>query len=1174
MEKQLAIPTSVSRPKQGRRLSGLAASFLVLQLCAAGVMVGGVAMAPTAVEAAQVRTRGGSHADYGRLVFDWPKPVEYQARIEGDRLIITFSDSIETDLSSAVRRISKYVAGGQLSMDGRTLSFRLSGDYELATASDNNGRKIIVDLKKTGTRQAIPVETGGMAVNPSQAQGQPRSGVKVPVRVGQHPDYSRIVFDWPQATTYSITRSGSQATLKFTSPGQIETAAIANMLPRGFGALKMIPGRQDSTVIMTVPPTAKLRHFKSGNRVIVDVLGRVTAPRHQSPAAQPQAMAGAVTVPPASSASGSQPMPAASKPASVQALTDQYDLGILPPQVASNRPNPNDPIRVQYVEGKDGATLAFAWPYPVPMAAFVRGDHLWVVFNERKEFNFEEIDMVGQDFITRHEVLTPEGARGAVLRFLLPPNQKVTTERQSTSWIVRVGPEGATLDDTVDAEMREDSEKRPEVFLATGAVSEAVRIEDPNFNDTLFIFPVQKARFGKEKLDAHDDFELLPTAQGFVMVQRNSSIMAMASETGLTIKTPTGLSTPSLRDPGLLDKGADGGEEADLPRLFPLENWRRGVPQQYFSIHQELSDALGDSLRRVESTRGRTQQAAIDELNRRRANLAHFYFASGLMRETITMIETILDKNQNGDPGYLNDRVFVAMRGVTRLELGDVKGAEEDLMIAALDGEKEADLWRAMLLHKMGNLTEASVLLEGTNPWYDAYPTPWRWDMRLRSTEAAVSAGDQNQIQEYLDALGGDDPDIEYRDRGQYWHSRSLALAGNEHEAINTLSELRTSPDRWTATRARFDHALMKVNRGPLSALTPETQQATGIVSGETDPDLAEEQKDPEMLRQDLLEEAIQDFERLRWGWRGDDFELDVLRQLGEFYLQSGSYRKALTTWRRVPNYFPTAPKAKEVTARMMEVFADLYLRDKADELPPVTALALFDEFRELVPVGEDGDEMIRKLADRLVAVNLFERAASLLEHQVKFRLDGEAKSRVGARLATIRLLDDKAAEAEAGLDASEIAGVPEDLAAHRARLRAKAVYDLGRAREAVAFIDEDLSLDAEKLRAEFAWGQQRWLEAAIALERLLGSGPAKGTPVSPEQSALILDLAIALTMAGEYEQLDSLYRRYAIQLQGTKTGQSLTMLATAPVDSTQVRTIALELSEVKTFQDFLSTLR
>ena len=78
----------------------------------------------------------------------------------------------------------------------------------------------------------------------------------------------------------------------------------------------------------------------------------------------------------------------------------------------------------------------------------------------------------------------------------------------------------------------------------------------------------------------------------------------------------------------------------------------------------------------------------------------------------------------------------------------------------------------------------------------------------------------------------------------------------------------------------------------------------------------------------------------------------------------------------------------------------------RADEVSPVNALALYFDFRELTPVGDEGDTMIRQLADRLVEVDLLGRAAQLIQHQVTFRLKGDEKARVGTKLAAIYILD------------------------------------------------------------------------------------------------------------------------------------------------------------------------
>src|SRR3546814_12564248 len=92
---------------------------------------------------------------------------------------------------------------------------------------------------------------------------------------------------------------------------------------------------------------------------------------------------------------------------------------------------------------------------------------------------------------------------------------------------------------------------------------------------------------------------------------------------------------------------------------------------------------------------------------------------------------------------------------------------------------------------------------------------------------------------------------------------------------------------------------------------------------------------------------------------------------------------------------------------------------------------------------------MIQKLVDRLVNVDLLNRAADLLEHQVRFRLKGKEKARAGIKLAVIRLLDQNADGAVAALYGSRTTDLPPELEDDRRRVEAKEMFELGRKEDA-----------------------------------------------------------------------------------------------------------------------------
>src|SRR6185436_3821085 len=146
-------------------------------------------------------------------------------------------------------------------------------------------------------------------------------------------------------------------------------------------------------------------------------------------------------------------------------------------------------------------------------------------------------------------------------------------------------------------------------------------------------------------------------------------------------------------------------------------------------------------------------------------------------------------------------------------------------------------------------------------------------------------------------------------------------------------------------------------------------------------------------------------------------------------------------------------PRVDEAANKMRAIFEELYLNAGADKLSPVTSIALFDEFRSLLPPGENGDEMIRKLADRLVSVDLLDRAALLLERQVQFRVTGVDRARIGARLALVYLLDRQPQKAIDVLHDTQTPEAGRDLNAQRRRLEARGLTDLNKIGEAMLLL-------------------------------------------------------------------------------------------------------------------------
>jgi hypothetical protein len=321
-------------------------------------------------------------------------------------------------------------------------------------------------------------------------------------------------------------------------------------------------------------------------------------------------------------------------------------------------------------------------------------------------------------------------------------------------------------------------------------------------------------------------------------------------------------------------------------------------------------------------------------------------------------------------------------------------------------------------------------------------------------------------------------------------------------------------------------------------------------------------------------EKAIEDLDRLRYVWRGDGIEFRVLRRLGELQIESGQYREGLQSLKRLVTNFADHRLTPDIADYMRSTFAQLYEAGTIETLPPVMAIALFNDFRELAPAGTDGDAMIRRLADRLVSVDLLPQAAKLLSHQVEFRLKGEDKARVGARLAVVRLLDRDAGEALAAIADSHSDGISAELFRERGLISARAYTQLGAFDKALAELKGDQSEAADKIRADIMWQSRDWAQAAEVFGRLAGKPPARGQSLDDVRSRYVLSRAVALALNNDLPGMATLYRNFSSAMAATPFGADFQVIASVDSGAADFQDVLRRVSVADDFQAFMEGYR
>jgi len=234
------------------------------------VFLGLALMTAAAAARAQeaVRTRAATHPDYGRIVFDWPYRVAYEAAIVDGVLRVRFDAPLTTDLDRAVGLVGRYVRSGTLSPDGREVRFDLTGSYGLTAF--RNGNSVVLDI-------------AAQEEGPAQA---------VRVRVGQHTAFTRLVFDWEEPVPFEARTEGGRILVRFARRARFDIGAIARRLPDHLSGVAADLDGEATVFRLESAREHRLRTFTSGTKVVVDVVDLGGAPASEdNTAAAPAAPA-------------------------------------------------------------------------------------------------------------------------------------------------------------------------------------------------------------------------------------------------------------------------------------------------------------------------------------------------------------------------------------------------------------------------------------------------------------------------------------------------------------------------------------------------------------------------------------------------------------------------------------------------------------------------------------------------------------------------------------------------------------------------------------------------------------------------------------------------------------------------------------------------------------------
>jgi len=773
--------------------------------------------------------------------------------------------------------------------------------------------------------------------------------------------------------------------------------------------------------------------------------------------------------------------------------------------------------RVEAIRDSEGLRLNFSFTSPTPAASFRRGDTVWLVFDSTAPLDLESIRAKSGSIIGEVSRVPLETGQAIRIRLNRPQVHALSAEERAggTVWTETFADRVLASPQPLTVTRNVTDPALANVVVSLANPGRLHRLTDPEAGDTLLVVTASPPIRGFIKRQDFVDFSVLDSAQGVAIRPNAEDVAVERAPDKIIVGKPGGL---TLSPVGI---SAERAPTAVRP-LFDIDDWHNNQKDRF--ILRE------DALVRAAASAEPEQRAQA------RLDLARFYMARSMYPEAKGVTNLILS---DSDP-RTDEAAVLMVHGVASILMGRPEQALKDFASPVVGNNYDSQLWKGLAFARQGKWGDAREKFKNVEFAIASLPLELQrivtMDAMRASLEVKDYAGAARRRAE-LDVVG---LPPELKPGFAVLAGRLAEALAQDQDALDDYTFAVKSPNREAAAEAKQLEIALRLRRKEIS-------QA----------------------------DAQRELETLSVTWRGDAIELKTLQMLSMIYNESGRYPEALAAARAASKLQPNSEISRQAQDAASALFSDIFLSAKGDDLPPVEALGMFYEFRELTPIGRRGDEMIRRLADRLAAIDLLDQAAELLQYQVDKRLEGAARAQVAAKLAMVYLTNRKPDRAIAALGSTRIADLNGELRQQRLLLEARAQSDVGRHDLALDILTNITGREAIRLRSDIYWAARQWRESSEQIELYYGDRWRDFKPLNSAERSDVIRAVVGYALADDAIGLARFREKFAPLMTGEADKLAFDVASKpATGSSAEFAEIAKLAASVDTLEGFLREMK
>ena len=1132
---------------------------------------------------------------YARLVFKLAEFVDAEVVAAGSIVVVQFKRPVDIPVDQLTDAVPDYVGSVRRDPDGSAIRLSLTRRVTINTMTA--GERVFVDLLPdtwSGQLPGLPPEVirelseraraAERALRQQRAALEAQKRAPVRVRASVQPTFVRFVFETPEGVGVSSVLNDQKLTLLFNAALSFDLADAKVAAPSNIASINQKVEGESSAVEVALIGDVDVRSFRDEKNYIIDVAFQQAekpsafqqaekssvlassapdVPHAPAPAAAAPAAPASAAPTPAATAPAAPAPTAFEKPADAPSASRQFGEIAPPPSESIAQQAKIEIVEVQTLEmspaappsneispavaqappsltpaasepppqGKaadgaasvsarrdgDGLRLMFSFAAATPAALFRRADTVWLVFDSPKPLDIEPIRSQGGSIISEVSQLPLEKGQAIRIRFSRPQMPSLTGEDQAagTSWTVTFSDTMLTPTQPLAAIRNITDPALANVTVPLSRPGLLHRLVDPDAGDALMVVTALPPVRGFIKRQDFVEMSLLESIHGVAVRPSSDDVTANIAPDKIILGKPGGLTLSSA------DIGAERAPTALRP-IFDVVDWRKNQAENFIARQDALVAAAA--------------AAEPDQRTPARIDLARFYMSRGLYPEAKGVLDLALADARVG----LEDPVALTVHSVASSLMGRPEQGLKDLINPAIGTNYDSQLWKALAYARLGKWAEAREKFKNAEFAMTSLPIELQRILISEAMRCSLEVKDYSGAAKRSDDLDVVGLPSELKGAISVMRGRLAEALGHDKDALGQYRIAIGSTDRAAAAEAKLLEIVLRQKRDEISQT-----------------------------------EVLRELETLSVTWRGDAVEVRALQIMARMYPETGRYGESFAAARTATRLQPNSEPTRQAQDAAAALFAQLFLSPKGDDLPPVDALGMFYEYRELTPIGRRGDEMIRRLAERLVAVDLLDQASELLQYQVDKRLEGAARAQVAARLAMVYLTSRKPDRAISALRSTRIADLSGELRQQRLLLEARAQSDIGRHDLALDIIANINGREAIRLRSDIYWASRRWREASEQIELYYADRWRDFKPLNPLEKGDVIRAVVGYALAEDAIGLARFREKYA-PLMSAEPDRSAFEMASKPAtaNSTGFADIARMAASVDTLDGFLREMR